>query len=1100
MVHRIALRRCVVSALALAAGPLLAIDRQDTRMLFEPAVSAEHVAFSYAGDLWVARLDGGQARRLTSAAGDERRPRFSPDGRWIAFTGEYDGNVDVYLVPTEGGEPRRLTTHPSVDDALGFTPDGKAVLFATPRSVYSGRHRHLYTVPLEGGMPTRLPIPHAFKAAFSGDGATLAYQPQRDAFAQWKHYRGGTTARLWLYSPADQGVVEVPQPPGRANDTDPAWLGGKLYFRSDRDGEFNLYSYDPTTRTVTALTHHTDFPVLWVSAGGGKVVYDQAGALHLFDPGTGSSRRLKIGVAADLPETRPRFVEVGADAVRGANLSPSGTRAVFELRGEIVTLPAEKGDARNLTATPGAHERSPVWSPDGTQVAYFSDESGEYEIVVAPQTGKGDKKRYAPGGAGFYERLRFSPDGKKLSYHDNSRTIRVLDLASGTVTRVTSERLYGPVDTLFHAWSPDSRWIAYTRVTQTYFQEVWLYSLADGKSHPVTDGLADVSEPVFDAGGKYLYFAAATDAGPVRDWFSQASSDSRSRNALYVAVLARATASPLAAQSDEETPKVEEPKAATPPAKPATETKAADGPAPVVIDLEGLAQRILALPLPAGRYFNLEPGPENQLYYLKSDLGANLQGAPPASLRRYDLAEREEKTLKDAADAFVLSHDKKKLLLTAGGSWQLVDAGPPVEGGKGSLAPAKVQVKIDPRAEWRQIYDEAWRINRDYFYDPGMHGADWSALRTKYAQFLPHLAFRQDLNRLLQWLFSELAVGHHNVGGGDTVTNAKRVPGGLLGADYEVVDGHYRFAKVFGGLNWNPDLRAPLTEPGVDVRAGEFLLAVDGVPLRAPEELYARFENKAGKSVELTVGPAASGQGSRQVKVVPIEDERGLRHRDWVEGNLAKVTAATGGKVAYVYVPDTADGGFEYFRRYFYPQADRAAIIIDERHNAGGLVADYVIDLLRRPAPFAHWAMRYGGDLETPLAAIAGPKVMIIDETAGSGGDLLPWMFRYFKLGPLVGKRTWGGLVGILGFPTLLDGGFVSAPNLGFWTEDGFRVENEGVPADIEVEQWPALVAQGRDPQLEKAIELALAELAKNPPKQLVRPPFPIRAAWPQRE
>ncbi|MDX2000619.1 MAG: PDZ domain-containing protein [Thermoanaerobaculia bacterium] len=1099
MVQRIVQRRCVVFVLALAAGPLSAIDRQDTRMLFEPAVSAEHVAFSYAGDLWVAGRDGGQARRLTSAPGDERRPRFSPDGRWIAFTGEYDGNVDVYLVPTEGGEPRRLTTHPSVDDALGFTPDGKAVLFATPRSVYSGRHRHLYTVPLEGGMPTRLPIPHAFKAAFSSDGGTLAYQPQRDAFAQWKHYRGGTTARLWLYSPANQAVVEVPQPPGRANDTDPAWLGGKLYFRSDRDGEFNLYSYDPATRAVTALTHHTDFPVLWVSAGGGKVVYDQAGALHLYDPGTGTSRRLTIGVAADLPETRPRFVEVGADAVRSANLSPSGARAVFELRGEIVTLPAEKGDARNLTATPGAHERSPVWSPDGTQVAYFSDESGEYEIVVAPQDGKGDKKRYAPGGAGFYERLRFSPDGKKLSYHDNSRTIRVLDLASGSVTRVTSERLYGPVDTLFHAWSPDSRWIAYTRVTQTYFQEVWLYSLADGQSHALTDGLADVSEPVWDAGGKYLYFAAATDAGPVRDWFSQASSASRSQNALYVAVLARATASPLAAQSDEETPKVEEPKAATPPAKPATETKTA-GPAPVVIDLDGLAQRILALPLPAGRYFNLEPGPENQLYYLKSDLGANLQGVPAASLRRYDLAEREEKTLKDAADAFVLSHDKKKLLVTAGGSWQLVDAGPPVEGGKGGLAPAKVQVKIDPRAEWRQIYDEAWRINRDYFYDPGMHGADWPALRSKYAQFLPHLTSRQDLNRLLQWLFSELAVGHHNVGGGDTVANAKRIPGGLLGADYEVADGHYRFAKVFGGLNWNPELRAPLTEPGVDVRAGEFLLAVDGVPLRAPEELYARFENKAGKTVELTVGPDASGKGARQVKVVPIEDERGLRHRDWVEGNLAKVTAATGGQVAYVYVPDTADGGFEYFRRYFYPQANRAAIIIDERHNAGGLVADYVIDLLRRPAPFAHWAMRYGGDLETPLAAIAGPKVMIIDETAGSGGDLLPWMFRYFKLGPLVGKRTWGGLVGILGFPTLLDGGFVSAPNLGFWTEDGFRVENEGVPADVEVEQWPALVAQGRDPQLEKAIELALAELAKNPPKQLVRPPFPIRAAWPQRE
>ena len=1011
----------------------------------------------------------------------------------------------MFLVSADGGEPRRLTTHPAFDDALGFTPDGKSVLFASARNAYTGRHRQLYTVPLAGGMPTRLPIPHAWKASLSPDGALLAYQPQRDAFAQWKHYRGGTVARIWIYSFADRGVVEIPQPPGRSNDTDPSWVGGKIYFRSDRDGEFNLYSYDPTTRAVTQLTRHTDFPVLWVSGGGGKLVYEQAGWLHLFDPAGGTSRKLTLGVSADLPDTRPRFFEAGDDSVRNAHLSPSGARAVFEIRGEIVTLPAEKGDARNLTASPGAHERSPVWSPDGSTVAYFSDESGEYELVVAPQDGKGTKKHHVLGGSGFYERLRFSPDGKKVSYHDNSRSIFVLDLATGKVSKVSSETLYGPIDTLSHAWSPDSRWIAYTQNTDTYFQRVWLYSLADGRSHPVTDGLADVSEPVFDRGGKYLYFAAATDAGPVRDWFSQASTERRTQNALYVAVLAKATPSPLAPESDEEKPKPgEEAKGDEKDKKEAKgekedEAKQED-PAPVVVDLEGLSQRILALPLPAGRYFFLEPGPENQLYYLKSELGADLNGVPTAALKRYDLAEREEKSLKDGVDGFQLSHDRKKLLVVAGGTWQLVDAGPPVEGGKGVLAPGKVQLKIDPRAEWKQIYDEVWRINRDFFYDPAMHGADWPAMKSKYAEFLPQVTSRLDLNRLLQWLCSELAVGHHNVGGGDTLADPKRVPGGLLGADYEVVDGRYRFAKVFGGLNWNPDLRSPLKEPGVDVKAGEYLLAVEGVELRAPEELYGRFENTAGKTVEITVGPTADGKGSRSVKVVPIDDERGLRNRDWIEGNLAKVTAATGGRVAYVYVPDTADGGFEYFRRYFYPQVGRDAIIIDERHNAGGLVADYVIDLLRRPAPFAHWAMRYGGDLETPLAAIAGPKVMIIDETAGSGGDLLPWMFRYFQLGPLVGKRTWGGLVGILGFPTLLDGGFVTAPNLGFWTEEGFRVENEGVPPDVEVEQLPAALAADRDPQLEKAIELALAELAKNPPKKLTRPKFPIRAAWPQRE
>jgi tricorn protease len=713
-------------------------------------------------------------------------------------------------------------------------------------------------------------------------------------------------------------------------------------------------------------------------------------------------------------------------------------------------------------------------------------------LVVAPQDGRGTKRSYELGGAGFYQKLRFSPDGAKVSFHDNSRSLFWMDLASGQVRKVASQAMYGPVDTLAHAWSPDSRWLAHTKNTPTYFQEVWLYCIDDASSHRVTDGFADVSEPVFDAGGKYLYFAASTDAGPVGDWFSQASTFVRTENNLYVAVLARATPSPLAPRSDEESSK---PKAdPTPPA--------IDGPAgrePVVIDLDGLSQRIVALPLPSARYVALEPGPSNQLYYLRLAPGGDAEPSSGASLRRYDLEKREEKVLKEAANGFDLSHDKKKLLVAGGGVWQIVDAGPPVEAGKGVISPATVQVRIDPRAEWRQIFAEAWRINRDYFYDPAMHGADWPAMRRKYAPFLADLATRQDLNRLLRWMCSELAVGHHNVGGGDTIDTAKSVPGGLLGADYEVVDGHYRFAKVYGGLNWNPGLRAPLTEPGVGVRAGEFLLAVDGVDLRAPEEIYARFENKAGKTVELTVGPSVDGTGARKVKVVPIESELALRNRDWIEGNLARVTAATGGRVAYVHVPDTHVGGFESFRRYFYPQADREAVIVDGRYNAGGKMPDYVIDLLRRPPPFARWAMRYGGDLETPLAAIGGPKVMIIDETAGSGGDLLPWMFRHFGLGPLVGRRTWGGLVGILGFPELLDGGQVTAPNLGFWTEDGFRVENEGVPPDVEVDVFPADLAAGRDPQLEKAIELALAALAANPPKKPARPPFPIRAAWPQR-
>ncbi len=1074
----------------------------DTRMLDQPALSATHVAFLYDGDLWVARHDGSDARRLTRHSGQEMRPRFSPDGQWLAFSGQYDGNVDVYVVPVEGGAPRRLTYHPGTDTVRDFTPDGSAVMFVSQRSSYTNRFFQIFTVPIEGGFETKLPIPSAFKVAISADGKKIAYTPLAEACNQWKNYRGGTASRIWIYDVADQSVQEIPQPEGRSNDTDPQWVGGRVYFRSDRAGEFNLFVYDPAAKKVEQLTRYDDFPILNVSAGGGKLVYDQAGWLHLFDPASGESSRLAIGVPADLIETRPRFVE-GKEYVRSAGLSPSGSRAAFEVRGEIVTVPAEKGDPRNLTNTPGVHERTPVWSPDGKSIAYFSDEGGEYHLVVEPQNGHGEAKTFVLGGAGFYESPAWSPDGKKLSFVDNSRTLSWIDLASGKVTKIAQEPIYGVFTTLRHAWSADSAWIAYTLITESHFKRAHLYDVASDRSHALTDGLSDVAEPVFDAGGKYLYVAASTDAGPFNTWFAQSSADIAQTNALYLVVLAKDTPSPLSKESDEEEAAEEDEEKDEKPEDEAAEgaeedkdaEEAKDEPAPVKVDVEGLAQRIVALPLPAAFYSNLAPGKEGQLFYLKAERG-KFSGEPaPAALARFDLEEREEKVLLEGVDGFELSADHEKVLLAKDeGFWILPTAGDKLDTSEGKLAVDAIRIKIDPRAEWQQIYDEVWRINRDYFYDPGMHGADWPAMKEKYAQFLPHLAVRADLNRVIRWLCSEIAVGHSYSGGGDTLVEADPVPGGLLGADYEIADGRYRFQKVYGGLNWNPDLRAPLTEPGVDVKAGEYLLAVDGVELRPPENLHARFENTADKIVELTVGPNADGNGSRTVKAVPVGDESALRNRNWVEGNIRKVTEATRGRVAYVYVPDTADLGHTYFKRYFFPQADRQAIIVDERHNGGGSIADYYIDILRRPY-VSHWAMRYGKDIATPQGAIFGPKVMIIDETAGSGGDLLPWMFRKFGLGPLIGRPTWGGLVGILGFPDLTDGGFVTAPNIAIWTEDeGYTVENVGVPPDIEVEQLPAEVARGRDPQLEKAIEVVLQELEKHPPEEHAKPPFPVRA------
>jgi tricorn protease len=1098
---RAVIRFAVVAVLAACAPSALAIDIRDTRLVADPAVSPTHVAFAYANDLWTARLDSSEVRRLTSHPGVESGPRFSPDGSRIAFTGRYEGNTDVYVVDGAGGVPRRLTYHPGADVALGFTPDGKAVLFSSGREVYTGRYTQLFTVPVTGGFPEKLKIPNASKAQISPDGKTTAYVPLYEAFNQWKRYRGGTASRILLFDNTTYATEQVPQPAGRCNDTDPMWVGGRLFFRSDRDGEFNLYAFERATKAVTRLTSHADFPVTNPSAGGGRIAYEQAGYVHLLDPATGASARLKLGVAADLVERRPRWAK-GTKWIRGASLSPSGARVALEFRGEIVTLPREKGDDRNITQSESVHERSPAWSPDGKWIAYFSDQGGEYALHLAPQDGKGAVQKLAVKGAGFYGNLRWSPDSKKLSFSDNSRTIFVVDAASGGQTKVSSDPLYGPVPVLHHAWSPDSRYLAYTQNTPTYFNRLFLYSVADGKSFPVSDAISDVRSPVFDASGKYLYFLVSTDAGPVNDWFSQARADMRAVQQVYLAVLAKGVPSPLAKESDEEKPKEGEKPAEG--VKPGETKKAADGskaaggkdkedekkPVEVKFDAEGLPERILALPAKAGVYSDLQAGPANQVLYRRA---ASTDPDADAAVYRYDLEKRKEDTLLDKANAFVLSADTKRALIRVKDDWHIVDVGDKLDLAKFKLDVGRIQVKVDAPAEWTQMLDEAWRINRDFFYDPGMHGADWPAMRKKYAGFVPDLATRQDLNRVMQWMFSELAVGHHRVGGGDSLTETETLPGGLLGADYEVANGCYRFKKVFGGLNWTPDLRSPLTEPGVDVTAGEYLLAVEGKELRFPENLYERFERTANRIVEITVGPTPDARGSRTVKVVPLEDERALRNRDWVEGNLRRVTEATQGKVAYVYVPNTADAGHTYFKRYFFPQADRKAIIVDERHNGGGSVADYYIDILRRPV-VSYWAMRYGADLKTPIAGIHGPKVMLIDETAGSGGDLLPWMFRKFSLGPLVGKRTWGGLVGILGFPVLMDGGTVTAPNLAIWTEDGFIVENEGVPPDVEVEQTPADVIAGKDLQLEKAIEIVLAELAKNPPAAPKRPPFPLRA------
>jgi tricorn protease len=1119
----------IIGSMVAMASPAWADpDPNDTRLLTQPAMSARNLAFVYAEDLWVADLDGKNVRRLTSDIGVESHPCFSPDGRLLAFSGQYDGNVDVYTVPISGGSPKRLTYHPAADTVRGFTPDGRSVLFSSGRHAFTGRYAQLFTVPLDGGMPIQLAIPHGFEACYSPDGQSIAYTPLEDRSDQWKHYRGGAHSRIWIYRCKDQQVEQIPQPAGRCNDLDPQWIGSTIYFRSDRNGEYNLFAYDTKTKAVAQLTRYGDFPVLDLGSGGGRLIYEQAGYLFLFDPARRSSTRLHIGVSTDLVEARPRYVR-GTKYVRGGTISPTGARAVFGFRGEIVTVPAQKGDPRNLTESPGVHDRLPAWSPDGKSIAYFSDEGGEYRLCVRSADGKGQAKAYAPKGSGFYEAPLWSPDSKKIAYVDYSYSLYWIDLATGEVKKIASAPIFG--ETRFSpSWAPDSAWIAYARANKAAYHAIYVYELSSGKSRPVTDGLSDATEPVFDAGGKYLYFFGSTDAGPVNHNFALSSQVTRSRRSLYLMVLRKDLPSPLARESDEERPLQSAPsrsssgdsvKARQGRLAAAISAVAAGKPGPIAssfsqprpdavrIDFERIDQRILALPVEAGSYRDLEAGQAGQIYFLErggsSDAADDDESSRRGALKRFDLAKRHTYTVLAGAVEYTLAAGRRKaLVFTPPDIWSILDLAitslpsailPPGTTSSGNrLKTDAVEVRIDPRAEWPQIFDEAWRINRDNFYDPGMHGADWPAVRRKYAVFLPHLAVRSDLDRVIRWMLSELAVGHSRVSGGERLYERRTVPGGLLGADYEVADGRYRFQRVYGGLNWTPELRSPLTVPGVDVRPGEYLLAIGGRDVRPPVEIHALLENTAGKSVELTVGPSPDGKGSRTVTVEPLADESALRNRAWVEGNLRKVHQATGGRVAYVYVPDTASQGYTYFKRYFYPQCDKEALIIDERFNRGGKLADYYIEHLRRPF-VAMWARRYGEDLRTPGAAIEGPKVMITDETAGSGGDLFPWMFHKFQLGTIVGKRTWGGLVGISQMPLLMDGGRVTAPNLAIWSDQGWVVENEGVRPDVEVEQWPAALAAGRDPQLEKAIEIVMAQLAKQPPKSRTRPPYPIRVS-----
>src|SRR5579872_1106938 len=1060
----------------------------ETRLLRHPTVSRDAVAFEYAGDLWVVARSGGVARRLTSTPAPETEPFFSPDGSQIAYTATIAGNTDVYVVNAMGGEPKRLTYHPGADRVRGWTPDGKRVVFGSARDCAPQEsYFRLWTVSVDGGFAEPLPLPRAFSGVYSPDGKRLAYEELSQAFipdwyetSMWRHYRGGRTHPIRVMNLADHSVEKLPW--NNSNDSAPMWIGSTIYFLSDRNFTTNLYSYNLGTRQVSQLTHHDDFDVMTASAGPDAVVYEQAGYIHLLDAKTGKAQKLTIEVTGDLPWARPQFKKV-SNMVRSAALSTTGVRAAFEARGDIFTVASEKGDYRNLTQSPGTHDRSPVWSPDSSHLAWLSDAGGEYELMIGDPEGITKPRSIELPSTAFFSTPEWSPDSAHILIQDNHRNLWTIEVASGKASKVDVDS-YGDATRVFDAvWAPDSKWIGYSKNLPSHLRAIFIYSMAEGKAHQVTDGLADSISPAFDAGGKYIYFLSSTDYGPRTGWLEMSSLDRPVRRAIYLGVLSASDPSPLLPETGDEPPATNDKPAAKPEAPKSVS---------VHIDFEKIGQRIIALNVPAADYRNLSAGLAGTIFYTEP---VSSSPVAPQRLQRYQLKERAAAPFLEGIRSYTLSGDRKKLLYQAAGGgasgarWGVVGTDRPGKVGDGLLNMDQLQANVDPKAEWADIFRETWRLEREYFYDAKMHGANWQAVYEKYHPLVASVGHRVDLGYLMAMIGGELTVGHSYLqGAGDVPGEENPVSVGLLGADYAIENGRYRIRHIYSGENWNPELRAPLSAPGVQVSEGDYVLEVNGRALAPPTNLYSLFEGTAGRQTLIRVNSTPSMEGSRVITVVPVPSEEGLRTRAWIESNRRLVDKLSGGKLAYVWLPNTGGQGYSSFTRYYYAQQDKDGAIIDERYNHGGMVADYIVNELDRKM-MGYFAVRDAAESPSPIAGLYGPKVMVINESAGSGGDALPYYFHMRKIGPLVGTRTWGGLVGTLGIPQTIDGPGLTAPALAFYDLSGkWAIENEGIQPDVEVEYTAADVINGHDPQLERAVQEGMKLLQQNPVHRVPRP------------
>ena len=1051
------------------------IAQINARMFRYPDVSDKNIVFSYAGDIWLVPKTGGTANKLSNSKGEELFARFSPDGSKIAYNADYDGNNDIYVVPTTGGVPTRVTFHNSMDRMVDWHPDGDKILFSSSRESGRQRFSQFYTISDQGGVATKLPMPYGDFASFSPDGKKLAFNFKSRVFRTWKRYRGGWAPDLWIYDLENNTSVNFTE--NAASDEFPMWIKNKIFFLSDQgpNKRYNIWSYDTNSKSSTQITQFKDFDVHFPAAGKDEIVFEAGGKLYLLSTNSGQYKEVVVNVITDQITVASKTVSA-EDYIQISSISPDGNRLAVTARGEVFSVPVENGFTKNLTNTSGVAERAASWSPDGKNIAYWSDKSGEYQLVLY-NLEKGTEETLTNFKDGFRYNLFWSPDSKKLAFVDQAMNINYFDRdANKTVTVDKGKFLFhGGLANFHFDWSADSRWLTWARSLDNLHAAIFIYDTKNQKRHQVTSGYYSDGFPVFDPDNKYLYLATGRNFSPS---YSDVEGTFIYANTTQIAAipLTKDIASPLLPKNDEV--EVNEEKVETP-ADDKKKGNNKDKKSPekeeeksLEIDIEGMEERMVMLPIEPGNFGGLAAVSGKLIYHQAPNTGAADNEAP---LKYYDLEERESSTILEDVDAFEVSANDKKIAAYINGGVSVVSIQADQKASK-KVSTRDMKMKVEPKSEWRQVFNDAWRFERDYFYDKNMHGVDWNTMRTRYGALIEDAVTRWDVNYVLGELIGELNASHTYKGGGDIEYGSFNNVG-YLGVDWELSNGKYRIKSIIKGAKWDAEVKSPLDVPGIKAQQGDYLLAVNGIAVDTNKEVYAAFEGLAGKTVELTVSATTSMNDARKVIVKTMESESRLRHLAWIEAHRKRVEEATDGRVGYIYVRSTGVDGQNELVRQLMAQIDKQGLIIDERFNSGGQIPDRFIELLNRK-PLAYWAVRDGKDWQWPRAASFGPKAMLINGWSGSGGDAFPDYFRKSNLGPLIGNRTWGGLIGISGAPQLIDGGSVSVPTFRMYDPDGkWFKEGYGVDPDILVKENPGELAQGTDAQLEKAIDWILEEL-----------------------